>query len=147
MRIDRYCDADLDVLAGLRARLWPDGTVAEHRAEVEETYDGDRTAAAFLARGEDGTAIGFSEATLRTEYVNGCDSSPVAFLEGIYVEPNQRRSGAARALCAAVEEWGRELGCTELGSDALTDNSLGHELHKGLGFEERERVIYYRKLL
>jgi len=147
MRIDRYRDVDLDVLAGLRSQLWPDGAVAEHRADIEETYSGERTAVAFLARSEDGTVIGFSEATLRNDYVNGCDTSPVVFLEGIYVEPGQRRSGAARALCAAIEEWGRELGCTELGSDALIDNLLGHELHKGLGFEERERVVCYRKLL
>ncbi len=131
----------------MRARLWPDATVAEHRADVEKTYGGERPAVAFLARSEDGAVIGFGEATLRNDYVNGCDTSPVVFLEGIYVEPGQRRSGAARALCAAVEEWGRESGCTELGSDALIDNSAGHEMHRGLGFEERERVVYYRKLL
>ncbi|MFX0577817.1 aminoglycoside 6'-N-acetyltransferase [Nocardia nepalensis] len=145
MRIDRYHESDLEVVARLRAQLWPEGTVAEHRADLEETD----TAAAttFLARTDDGVVIGFAEATLRHDYVNGCDTSPVVFLEGIYIETGHRRTGAARSLCAAVEQWGRDLGCTELGSDALIDNALGRALHDGLGFEERERVVCYRKLL
>jgi aminoglycoside 6'-N-acetyltransferase I len=147
VRIHR-CDAgDLDELAALRARLWPDSDVAEHRAEVGEHYAGFRAAVAFLARDECGAAVGFSEATLRHDYVNGCDTTPVAFLEGIFVLPAYRRGGAARALCAAVEAWARENGCTELGSDALLDNALGQTMHTALGFEERERVVCYRKLL
>lgn len=147
MRIHRCSADDLDELAALRAQLWPDGSIAEHRADATETYDGSRTAAAFLARDEDGAAIGFSEVTLRHDYVNGCDTSPVAFLEGLYVRPTHRRRGVAQALCDAVQTWGRDNDCTELGSDALLENALGQALHTALGFEERERVVFYRKML
>ncbi|MET9213530.1 MULTISPECIES: aminoglycoside 6'-N-acetyltransferase [unclassified Nocardia] len=147
MRIHPCGADDLDELAALRADLWPDSSVDEHRADAGEHYDGSRAAAAFLARDEHGTAVGFGEVTLRHDYVNGCETSPVAFLEGLYVVPTHRRGGVARALCEALETWGRHQGCTEFGSDALLDNATGQRMHAALGFTERERVVYYRKML
>ncbi|WP_062993033.1 aminoglycoside 6'-N-acetyltransferase [Nocardia anaemiae] len=147
MKIYECGVGDLDELAALRTQLWPESTVSEHRVDIGDHYDGSRAAVAFLARDEHGTAVGFSEATLRHDYVNGCDTSPVAFLEGIFVLPEHRQGGTARALCAAVEEWGRANGCTELGSDALLDNATGQKVHTALGFEERERIVCYRMLL
>ncbi len=146
MRIAPCRPDEVDVLARLRARLWPETGIAEHLAEIEQTAD-NPDAPALLAHTDDDVVVGFAEATLRHDYVNGCDTSPVAYWEGIYVELGHRRTGAARDLCAAVEKRGRSLGCTELGSDALLDNPLGRALHVGLGFEERERVVCYRKLL
>jgi aminoglycoside 6'-N-acetyltransferase I len=63
------------------------------------------------------------------------------------VDADVRRSGVGRALVAAVEDWARGRGFTELGSDALIDNTVSHHAHRALGFEERERVIYFRKWL
>nr|WP_246181416.1 hypothetical protein [Nocardia ninae] len=40
MRIHPCGADDLDELAILRAQLWPDGSVAEHRSEIGEQYDG-----------------------------------------------------------------------------------------------------------
>ena len=54
---------------------------------------------------------------------------------------------AGRALIAAVEAWTREQGCTELASDALIDNAASHAAHAACGFEETERVVYFRKPL
>ena len=54
---------------------------------------------------------------------------------------------AGRALVAAVELWTREQGCTELASDALLDNEASHRAHAACGFEETERVVYFRKHL
>ena len=91
--------------------------------------------------------IGFAEVALRRGYVNGCVSSPVAFLEGIYVLPEHRRGGAGRALVAVAEQWGREHGCRELASDALLGNELSRRFHGGAGFEETERAVYFCKLI
>lgn len=93
------------------------------------------------------TVTGFAEASLRHDYVNGCETSPVAFLEGIYVAPEYRRRGIARALCDAVEEWALGHGCTEFASDAPIDNEESHQMHAALGFEEMERVVCFRKTL
>ena len=87
------------------------------------------------------------EATLRTDYVNGCETSPVAFLEGIYVEPGARRQGVARRLVEVVQQWARQMNCSEMASDALLQNTDSHGMHLGLGFEETERVVYFRKVL
>lgn len=90
---------------------------------------------------------GFAEAALRRDYVNGCDSSPVAFVEGLYVRPEHRKADIARRLCAAVADWGRTQGCTELASDAEIHNLESHAFHQAIGFEETERVVYFRMTL
>ncbi|MEC5398721.1 aminoglycoside 6'-N-acetyltransferase [Uliginosibacterium sp. H1] len=93
-------------------------------------------------------ALGLVEAALRHDYVNGTDSSPVVFLEGLYVTPEARRQGVAVELVAAVEEWARKRGCHELASDAALDNLTSHATHHALGFAETERVVvFFRKRL
>lgn len=87
------------------------------------------------------------EVALRSDYVNGTDSSPVGFLEGLYVDPAFRKQGIAAMLVYTAEQWVREQGCTEMASDALLENTDSHAMHRALGFEETERVVYFRKLL
>lgn len=103
--------------------------------------------AQFIAYSPSGEAVGLVEAALRTDWVNGTQSSPVAFLEGLYVIPEARRSGIARALVATVSVWARRMGCRELASDALLENETSHAVHRALGFEETQRVVFFRKAL
>ena len=79
--------------------------------------------------------------------MNGTDSSPVAFLEGIYVAPFARNLGVAKALVQAAEFWARERGCVEFASDAAIENESSHAMHRALGFAETERVVFFRKVL
>jgi aminoglycoside 6'-N-acetyltransferase I len=138
---------DVDAWAGLRAALWPEGSVAHHRDELLHSFAApDQRSAVYLARAGS-EILGFAEATLRFDYVHGGNTSPIAFLEGIYVRPADRRKGVARSLCRAVEAWALESGCTELASDALLDNTQSHAFHAAAGFEETERVVYFRKQL
>ncbi|MEC3954715.1 aminoglycoside 6'-N-acetyltransferase [Nocardia sp. CDC153] len=146
MRIERMNAEAIDEVAPLRYALWPVSDEKEHRDELAELAQSP-DAVVLVARSEAGEPIGYAEASIRRDYVNGCDTSPVAFLEGIYVAPGHRLHGLSGALCEAVEAWGRELGCTELGSDALLENAVAHRFHQAVGFEERERVVYYRKKL
>jgi aminoglycoside 6'-N-acetyltransferase I len=145
--VRRAIEADVGAWAELRAALWPEDDAAAHAAEIRDALAQPQGAVAFLAIDGDGHARGFAEATLRRDYVNGTESSPVGFLEGWYVVPQARGSGAGRALAAAVEEWTREQGCSELASDALLDNEPSHSAHHACGFEETERVVYFRKRL
>ena len=97
---------------------------------------------------KDGAALtGFAEASVRRDYVNGCATSPVAFVEGLYVVPQQRRLGVARALVAAIEDWALARGLSELASDALLESRPSHAMHEALGLRETERVVYFRKAL
>jgi aminoglycoside 6'-N-acetyltransferase I len=102
---------------------------------------------ALLAIDDEGHAIGFAELALRGDYVNGTHGSPVGFLEAWYVAPEWRGCGVGRALIVAAEGWARTRGCAELASDALLDNTASHAAHAGCGFEETERVVYFRKVL
>ena len=98
---------------------------------------------------EDGAApriVGFAEASRRA-YAEGCETSPVGFLEGWYVLPTHRRQGVGRALVAAAEDWARALGCGEFASDALADNAMSAAAHQALGFEEVEVIRCFRKRL
>ncbi len=141
--IVRRCERPEPAWLALRAALWPQASATMHRED----------ALALLASEEqvvvvaevDGRVTGFAEASLRHEHVNGTSSSPVAFLEGLYVTPTERGRGIGRHLVEAVEAWARGLGCRELASDALADNQVGIRTHLAVGFEETERVVFFRK--
>lgn len=131
----------------LRRALWPECSDAEHLEEMAEFLAEPERFSQLVAYDEDRRPVGFAEASIRTDYVNGTESSPVGFLEGIYVSPEHRRRGFARALVAEVERWAIARGCRELASDADLENLLSHRVHRALGFDETERVVYFRKVL
>lgn len=132
---------DLRAWARLRTALWTDETDAfGNVAEALQRSD----AGNFIAFAADGAAVGFAEATLRQDHVNGTDSSPVGFLEGWYVAADWRGRGVGRALLGAVRDWSRAQGCTELASDAMLDDTAAQRAHAACGFEETERVVYFR---
>ena len=136
---------DLHILGELAAELWPDHPACEMEAELSELMDrGD--AALFLAS-EDETLTGFAQCQLRREYVEGTASSPVGYLEGIYVRENYRGRGIARGLLSAAEAWAREKGCTEFASDCELDNTQSLKFHLNVGFEEANRIICFTKRL
>jgi aminoglycoside 6'-N-acetyltransferase I len=129
----------------LRQALWP-GTREAHEAEMDAFLADPARYAQFIAR-EAGEPVGFAEAAIRNDYVNGTDSSPVAFVEGLYVAPAFRRRGIARLLVAEIVRWAKARGCHELASDALLENTASHAAHRALGFEQTERVVFFRKRL
>lgn len=131
----------------LRQALWTDCATEVQLLEMAEHVAIPQRFADFVAYSDWGKPVGLAEAAMRTDYVNGTTSTPVAFLEGIYVLPESRRQGVAASLVAAVCGWARECGCGELASDAALENPLSHAVHRALGFEETERVVFFRKRL
>ena len=118
-----------------------------HLAEMALMAANPQRFAAFVAYAGTDEPLGLAEAAIRTDYVNGAQCSPVGFLEGLYVVPDARRRGVARALVAEVAKWTRDCGCSELASDAALANPASHAVHRALGFEETERVVFFRKLV
>jgi len=136
-----------DDLEWLRMRegLWPEQT----RRELDEdrrvfTAKPERNVV-FFARRADGRLGGFVEASLR-DYAEGCETSPVGFIEGWYVDDDLRGRGVGRALVLAAEAWARELGCTEMGSDTEAENVASQAAHAALGYDARQMVSFWRKL-
>ncbi|HEY2595573.1 MAG TPA: GNAT family N-acetyltransferase [Chloroflexota bacterium] len=129
----------------MRVALWPDADPADLAQEFDALLD-DPDQAIFVAERDSGGLCGMVEAGIRP-FANPVDEQPCAFVEGWWVDADVRREGVGRALIAAVEDWARERGFHELGSDALLENEVSHAAHLALGFEERERTVAYRKWL
>ena len=135
--------ADLAALAELACRLWPEHSVEEMQVEVADII-AKPDAAFFLAYRED-TAVGFAQCQLRYDYVEGTESSPVGYLEGIYVAELYRKQGLAKALLAACESWAKDKGCAEFASDCELDNTQSLQFHLNVGFREANRIICFTK--
>jgi aminoglycoside 6'-N-acetyltransferase I len=137
--------ADRTVWAGMRASLWPDETPQQHAEGIDQLLK-DGEAWGFVAETPDGAVVAFAEIAIR-KYANGCDSRPVAFLEGIWVSEEFRRRGIGTQIVSHIESFLAALGFDELGSDTPLDNSASQSAHVGWGFSETEKVVYFRKLL
>ena len=136
---------DLAILAELACQLWPHHTVEGMRAEYGQIIE-KPDAAFFLAFAQE-TAVGFAQCQLRCDYVEGTDSSPVGYLEGIYVAEAYRKQGVAKALLTACESWAKTKGCCEFASDCELTNTQSLQFHLRVGFEEANRIICFTKKL
>ena len=134
---------DAIVVAQLAAQMWTSHTAEELVAQFRDLLT-DKNAAIFLCfDGE--TAIGFAQCQLRSDYVEGTQTSPVGYLEGIFVSEDHRRHGYAGKLLAACEQWAREQGCREFASDCELDNAQSLAFHIQNGFTEANRIICFTK--
>ena len=82
---------------------------------------------------------------MRNDYVNGTGTSPVAFVEAIYILPGYRGQGIGKELIQYAEEYAKQRDITQLASDCFTDNIASEKFHKSCGFIEKERVICFEK--
>lgn len=137
--------SDLNILTSLALKLWPGHEEAELKEELSEILS-KSDGAFFLAENED-EAVGFAQCQLRYDYVEGTESSPVGYLEGIFVDEAYRRQGIARTLLAACQDWARERDCQEFASDCELNNLESLAFHLRLGFVEANRIICFTKKL
>jgi aminoglycoside 6'-N-acetyltransferase I len=135
---------DLSRWSTMRQLLWPDEPVVNEAAAWFTPERTPHLEAVLLAVDDRDIPIGFAEMNIRA-YAEGCYSGRVAFLEGWFVEESLRGHGVGRALMLAAEAWGREMNCTEFGSDTQVFNEESVKAHKALGFEEVERIVCFRK--
>lgn len=136
--------SQLSTVAQLATELWPSHTVEELSTEFAEVLaDG----GAFFLAEEQGASAGFAQCQLRRDYVEGTDSSPVGYLEGIYVRESYRGKGVAHALLTACESWAKEQGCSEFASDCELTNTNSLAFHLKAGFAEANRIICFTKKL
>jgi aminoglycoside 6'-N-acetyltransferase I len=132
-------------LAKMAIKMWTEHSLTELAKEFEDIIEY-KEAAIFMLM-VDNQAVGFAQCQLRHDYVEGTDTSPVGYLEGIFIEQEFRHRGYAKELLAKCEEWAREKGCTEFASDCESDNDESLKFHLNTGFTEVNRIICFKKQL
>ena len=137
---------DLQNLLALRSALWPEQTDEENRMDTMRVLNNPDKISLFVSEDDQGDLLGFVEVSLRS-YAEGCETSPVGYVEGWYVVNKARRQGIGKQLVRAAEDWARAKGCTEMASDAVIDNHLSHTAHQRLGYKVVERIVCFRKSL
>ena len=145
MTIREIRETDQPDWVRLREALWP-GSLSDHGVETRKYFARRSTALLVFVAEVEGRIVGFLELDFRP-YAPACSSSPVPFIEGWYVEPAWQRRGIGRALVEAAETRARDMGHTEIASDAEQENADGIAAHRALGFEEVERTVCFRRSL
>ena len=131
-------------LADLLKLIWSGDT--EQLSRVIEGYIASENAAVFVKKA-DGVFVGVAICSLRHDYVEGCETSPVGYLEGISVKEAYRNKGIAKSLLEECEEWAKEKGCREFASDCELTNTDSLHFHLSIGFHEANRIICFTKQL
>jgi aminoglycoside 6'-N-acetyltransferase I len=147
--IRRALPSDLAAVTRLSAALWPEAPAAEHRDHTTLVLSGKPPSplpVVVMVAEIDGDVVGFIEVGLRS-HADGCDTHPVGFIEGWYVEPRHQRRSVGRALMKSAEDWAHTQGARELASDTWLDAELSQRAHEALGFEIVDRCVHFRKLL
>ena len=140
-----FKDSDLDSLLQMGLKLWNDFTRGELLDLLEKNRDGSKQK--ILIASDEGKNIGFAIFSIRVDYVEGARQSPTGYLEGIFVEQTHRKLAIAKKFLEIGEDWCRNMGCSQIGSDTwLTDRS-SREFHKKVGFWEEEEVVHFLKNL
>ncbi len=137
---------DMEEWLRMRLALWPGNRQSSFLNEMQEMLSNPQEFMTFVAERPAGGLSAFLEASLR-RYADGCDSSPVGYIEGWYVDPELRRRGVGRRLVRAAEDWAVSRGCLEMGSDCDLENLLSWRAHLALGYQEAERLIHFCKQL
>ena len=149
MEIRAVKQSDRAEWARMRAQLYSSPNLQEIDDWYEATKSGGTTlvgVAVLVAERGDGSLAGFVELGSRP-YAEGCETSPVAYLEGWYVDPDDRLEGLGTRLIEAAETWALSHGYREIASDTEIDNKISLGAHLSLGYEEVERQVCFRKRL
>ena len=132
-------------IAPIVKELWPEHTIENLEKILKDYISGEESA--VFAQSIDGSIIGIALCSLRHDYVEGCESSPVGYLEGIFVHENYRMKGIASSLCKECENWAKEMSCSEFASDCELTNTDSLQFHLSIGFQEENRIICFRNEL
>lgn len=136
---------DIRSIANIAVLMWTDNSVDDLADEFSELIAKD-TAQIFLKYDND-IPVGFAQCQLRSDYVEGTETSPVGYLEGIFIVEGCRHRGYAKELLRECEKWAKDKGCKEFASDCEIDNMDSFRFHMAMNFTEANRIICFTKKL
>lgn len=140
--IRKAAKEDVACIAEMASMMWG-GHLEELAEEFETVLDSEECSISLYCI--DNMPIGFAQCGLRHDYVEGTESSPVGYLEGIFIREDYRRRGYARDLVVECEKWAKQKGCSEFASDCELDNGVSLAFHMNMGFTEAGRIICFKK--
>lgn len=136
---------DLEALAKLAILMWQNHSITELINEFSEIIENGKSV--FFLKYEYDVPVGFAQCQLRNDYVEGTKTSPVGYLEGIFVKEQCRHKGYAKELLVECEAWAKENGCSEFASDCEIHNVDSFHFHQAMNFIEANRIICFTKAL
>lgn len=138
-----YQESYFEAYFDMAKTLFPDYAVNALLKDLKYAITSENHEAFFAVKGD--SLLGFVNVSIRTDYVEGASSSPVGYLEALYVKPQIRNKGIARALCRKAENWAKSRGCTQMGSDTWVTNSNSRRFHLSIGFKEEDILVHFIK--
>ncbi|MDE6531087.1 MAG: GNAT family N-acetyltransferase [Lachnospiraceae bacterium] len=143
--IRKASKSDIRNIAKLAVLLWNDNSVDDLVHEFSELLS--QEDAQIFLKYENDIPVGFAQCQLRHDYVEGTETTPVGYLEGIFIMENYRNRGYAKALLNECERWAKEKGCKEFASDCEIHNDNSFQFHMAMNFTEANRIICFTKKL
>ncbi|WP_296142815.1 aminoglycoside 6'-N-acetyltransferase [uncultured Anaerococcus sp.] len=134
---------DAGILAKMAVKIWDNNSADDLVKEFCEMAD-DPNSICFI-KYSDNLPVAFANASLRYDYVEGTESTPVGYLEGIFVEKGYRKQNIAKELVKTCESWAKDMGCKEFASDCELSNLDSYDFHLAIGFSEANRIICFKK--
>ena len=92
---------DITVIAELAVQMWDVDTIQELIDDISDNMA--KEDAQYFIKYVDSEPVGFAECQLRYDYVEGTDSSPVGYLEGIFVKEEFRHRGFAKEILRSAK--------------------------------------------
>ena len=89
--------------------------------------------------------IAFAQFELRFDYVEGTNTSPVGYIEGIFVKEEYRNKGIASKLIKNGELWAKQQGCKQMASDCELLNKGSIDFHTKNGYVEVNKIVCFKK--
>ena len=141
IRIGVATEEDVDYLVHLENQLYhSDDDLHEEFGSLLKDDD----AVVFLACDQNKNIIGFAQVQIRHDYVEGCKTNDVGYLEGIFLQPEYRSFGIGKMLVEKAVKWAKEKGCTEFASDCELSNEESVKFHEAVGFREVNRIVCFK---
>jgi len=143
IKIDQATIEDLDELVPL-FDAYRQFYGEDEDLDLARGFLGDRLerndSAVFVARGGDGTAIGFAQ--LFPSF-SSTMATFIFILNDLYVAPDVRGMGVGGALLKAAAGFGREVGAAQLTLSTAADNTAAQSLYRSMGWERSEAFWTY----
>lgn len=128
----------------MRKDLWPKDPPEQLKTEMDWIL---HTPGIVLgAENQNGKLVGFAEVAIRHEYVEGSTGSPTGYIEGLEVDECCRQKGIGRQLLLAAEDWCKNQGLAEIGSDTDLKNVRSLRAHQSAGYQVTPALHFIKKI-